>query len=157
MNQKQQLEKDIQALEAKLNEMKATVEAMPPEAPARWVPKARDTWYSFEGSSIQPYRWDGSDFDRSCWSAGNVHRTKEDAENYRMRLESFVPALGPETPSFEVLKEGWLVEFNGTAEPVNEDGEGALCQSYQDGTWQPTREAAKAWLTKYGKVRGYVV
>lgn len=155
MNQKQQLEKDIQALEAKLNEMKATVEAMPPEAPARWVPKVRGEWYSFEGSSIQPYRWDGSDFDRSCWSVGNVHRTKEEAETYRLRLESFVPALGPETPGDDVLTSGYVVDFDGSILDPLHDFTDELCPSYQDGTWHPTREAAEEWLAKYGKVRGY--
>lgn len=154
MNQKQQLEKDIQALEAKLNEMKATVEAMPSDAHARWVPKDQQQYFILDDiltvanrSNLNPK------LTERHLSVGNVHRTIEDAEAYRLRLESFVPALGPETPSFEVLKEGWLVEFNGTVEPVNA-GE-ALCPSYQDGTWLPTREAAEAWLAKYGKVRGY--
>lgn len=161
MTQKTQLEKDIQALEAKLNEMKATVEAMPSEAPARWVPKddQENYWaYMPEHYAVQcvtRYFIEDDRFARDL-KVGNVHRTKEDAENYRLRLESFVPALGPETPSLEVLNsgfchppsgiditkaKGWSPEF--------------VIRRYQDGSWQPTREAAEEWLAKYGKARGY--
>lgn len=159
MNQKQQLEKDIQALEAKLNEMKATVEAMPSEAPARWVPGGEESYVrvAYHNGDIQYTHWANTPADRFCLFIGNVHRTKEDAENYRLRLESFVPALGPETPSMEVLNSGFCPDWcDGKIRSIEGFLPVPAREAYLSGQWQPTREAAEEWLAKYGKVRGYV-
>lgn len=159
MNQKQQLENDIKELETKLNEMKATVAAMPPEAPARWVPEDQEQYFILDDLVTTANRRNlNPKLTEKHMSVGNVHRTKEGAETYRLRLESFVPALGPETPGDEALESGFVYgDQSQQIIPARMAVTESLRYAYQDGTWHPTKDAAEAWLAKYGKVRGYTV
>lgn len=159
MNKKQELEKRATALETELAALRSSIESMPSDTPERWVPELGAVYWLIDSAAVAcSLKFYDSVSDQSRLSIGNVHRTKEDAEACRLRLESFVPCYGYEIPSEEVLDSGWLAKWNDgpTTDKCNRSHyRRYITAMYLQGAWHPTREAAEAWLEKYGKVRGY--
>lgn len=157
MDTKKELQERQAALEAEVKALAETIATMPDDKPKyeRWVPENGERYYWLDSlGEVHPCIWGGGYIDLFGLSIGGVHKTKEAAETYRLRLESFVPALGQDLPDDETLRKGWAASTYG----------GATCEcrlwaslraAYLDGRWRPTKELVDAWIAKYGKVRGF--
>jgi hypothetical protein len=163
MSNKKELTNQLEVLKANhaadVERLEAQIKAMPDDTPSRWVPAHNGTyWIVVRHGSVEQVYWGGVNGDKYRLSIGNVHRTKEDAEAYRLRIESFVPCYGYEVPSDEVLAKGWVIKADGrrfVAVKADPSWVAWWPGQYLEGTWHPTKESAEAWLAKFGKCRGY--
>ena len=128
--------------EAKIAAVQA--ELAKPKPWKRWKPK-KGEWYWFDccGRATQT-RWVDSDID--LYDAGNVHRTKEAAERYALRIRSMVPTC-------PVPKEGdmvWWASPSGACHETRWTGSLADLITYNQGRVFTTGQAAKAWVAEFG-------
>lgn len=84
----QELEKNAADLQAKLDEMKATITKMKTEPSGLWKPKVGEDYYFIgcDGSAEGTYN-EGNDTDKRIIKQGNAYRTKEEAEHARDKQE----------------------------------------------------------------------
>jgi hypothetical protein len=82
MNKRQQLESEIASLQEQLKKLDE-------QEQGQWVPKRHhDFWFLDLNGGIELDYWEGTQNDKNFLLMGNCFKTKEEAEKYKLRLQS---------------------------------------------------------------------
>lgn len=77
----QQMEQTVEQLLAKAEELKQQIEAAKKEEDV-WPKEGDKYWFALSNADVDNSTWNCGEVDEYRMMFGNVHRTKEDAENY---------------------------------------------------------------------------
>ena len=114
-----------------------------------WKPKKGDYYFSVRTDGlVVRYDWTGQGADEGAFDVGNCFKTKEEAEKYKLRLQSM--AYKPFLP--KLAEDYWVVMCAFDALDVRKyawsNGQAGI-EDYLLGRIRRTKEEAEEWITKF--------
>lgn len=151
----EQIEESIKALE----ELKKTLVGIyltmanaPQVENEPWKPAKGDEYWYYSDNHIGTYTWGDWDADEMRLEMGNCFKTKEEAEKYKLRLQSmaYKPFLPKKHDKYylalsKMHSEGWWAD-----DFIWQDN-GLDVENYLLGRVRRTEEEAEEWITKFSK------